>query len=81
VDGLLGEASRKLGKAPLGETTVQRAVALTCTESLGEATHCNRPGDRGGNRHQPVRGQAGVVLFQVRIVGSGATGQRSVRGP
>jgi transposase len=38
VDGLLREASRKPGKAPLAEATVQRVVALTCAEPPGEAT-------------------------------------------
>ena len=39
VDGLLRDASRKPGKAPLGETMVRRVVALTCAEPPGEATH------------------------------------------
>jgi transposase len=39
VEGLLREASRKPGKAPLAEVTVQRVVALTCAEPPGEATH------------------------------------------
>jgi transposase len=39
VDGLLREASRKSGKAPLGDATVQRVVALTCAEPPGEVTH------------------------------------------
>ena len=39
VDGLLREASRKPGKAPLGDATVQRVVALTCAEPPGEVTH------------------------------------------
>jgi transposase len=39
VDGLLREASRKPGKAPLADATVQRVVALTCAEPPGEATH------------------------------------------
>jgi transposase len=39
VDGLLRDATRKPGKAPLGERTVQRVVALTCAEPPGEATH------------------------------------------
>jgi transposase len=38
VDGLLREASRKPGKAPLAEATVQRVVALTCADPPGEAT-------------------------------------------
>jgi transposase len=38
VDGLLREATRKPGKAPLGERTVHRVVALTCAEPPGEAT-------------------------------------------
>jgi transposase len=39
VEGLLREASRKPGKAPLAEATVRRVVALTCAEPPGEATH------------------------------------------
>lgn len=38
VEGLLRDATRKPGKAPLGEATVRRVVALTCTEPPGEAT-------------------------------------------
>jgi hypothetical protein len=36
---LLRDATRKPGKAPLGDQTVQRIVTLTCTEPPGEATH------------------------------------------
>jgi transposase len=39
VDGLLRDATRKPGKAPLGDQTVRRVVALTCAEPPGEATH------------------------------------------
>jgi len=39
VDGLVREARRKPGKAPLGDATVHRVVALTCAEPTGEATH------------------------------------------
>jgi transposase len=39
VDGLLRDATRKPGKAPTPERTVQRVVALTCSEPPGEATH------------------------------------------
>jgi transposase len=39
VDGLLRDATRKPGKAPLGEEVVRRVVALTCSEPPGEATH------------------------------------------
>jgi hypothetical protein len=39
VDGLLREATRKPGKAPLGGATVHRVVTLTCAEPPGEATH------------------------------------------
>jgi transposase len=39
VDGLLREAARKPGKAPLSDVTVRRVVALTCAEPPGEATH------------------------------------------
>jgi transposase len=39
VDGLLRDATRKPGKAPLGDATVQRVVALTCAEPPGAATH------------------------------------------
>ena len=37
--GLLRDASRKPGKAPLGDQTVRRVVALTCAEPPGEVTH------------------------------------------
>ena len=39
VDGLLRDATRKPGKAPLGDQTVRRVVALTCAEPPGAATH------------------------------------------
>ena len=39
VDVLLREPSRKPGKAPLPASTVNRIVALTCTEPPGEVTH------------------------------------------
>ena len=39
VEGLLRDATRKPGKAPLGDATVQRVVTLTCAEPPGEATH------------------------------------------
>jgi transposase len=39
VPGLLRDKTRKPGKAPLGEMTVRRVVALTCAEPPGEATH------------------------------------------
>jgi transposase len=39
VDGLLRDATRKPGKAPLGDAMVQRVVALTCAEPPGAATH------------------------------------------
>jgi transposase len=39
VDGLLCDATRKPGKAPLGDALVHRVVALTCAEPPGEATH------------------------------------------
>ena len=39
VDGLLRDATRKPGKAPLDHALVRRVVALTCTEPPGEATH------------------------------------------
>ena len=39
VDGLLREKSRVPGKAPLPRETVERVVALTCSEPPGEATH------------------------------------------
>ena len=38
VDGLLRDRTRKPGKAPLGEATVRRVVALTCGEPPGETT-------------------------------------------
>ena len=39
VDGLLRDATRKPGTAPVSERTVQRVVVLTCAEPPGEATH------------------------------------------
>src|ERR671910_1977659 len=39
IDGLLRDATRKPGKAPLDEATVHRVVGLTCSEPPGEATH------------------------------------------
>ena len=39
VEGLLRDASRKPGKAPLGDAMARRVVALTCAEPPGEATH------------------------------------------
>jgi hypothetical protein len=39
VEGLLRDATRKPGKAPLGEATVRRVVALTCADPPGDATH------------------------------------------
>jgi transposase len=39
VEGVLRDASRKPGKAPLGGATVHRVVELTCAAPPGEATH------------------------------------------
>jgi transposase len=39
VEGLLRDATRKPGKAPLGDATVHHVVALTCAAPPGEATH------------------------------------------
>ena len=39
VDGLLHDATRKPGKAPLADATVHQVVAFTCAEPPGEATH------------------------------------------
>ena len=39
VDGLLREATRKPGKAPVPAEVVQQLIALTCAEPPGEATH------------------------------------------
>src|SRR5688572_10153880 len=39
VEGLLRDATRKPGKAPLGDEVVHQVVALTCAEPPGEATH------------------------------------------
>ena len=39
VDGLLRDRTRKPGKAPIGEETRARVVALTCTEPPHRATH------------------------------------------
>jgi transposase len=38
VEGLLRDASRRPGKAPLGDAVVRRVVTLTCAEPPGEAT-------------------------------------------
>jgi transposase len=39
VDGLLRDRARVPGKAPLPRETVERVLALTCSEPPGEATH------------------------------------------
>jgi len=39
VDGLLRDATRKPGKAPLGDAMAHHVVALTCAEPPGAATH------------------------------------------
>jgi len=39
VDGLLRDAARGPGKAPVPADVVQRLIALTCAEPPGEATH------------------------------------------
>jgi transposase len=39
VDGLLRDATRKPGKAPLGEAVVRRVMTVTCAAPPGEATH------------------------------------------
>ena len=39
IDGLLRDATRKPGKPPTPEPSVQRVVALTCSEPSGAATH------------------------------------------
>jgi Homeodomain-like domain len=39
VEGLLRDATRKPGKAPLGDALVHRVVGLTCTDPPGETTH------------------------------------------
>jgi transposase len=39
VDGLLRDKPRRPGKPPLPRETVERVVALTCSEPPGEATH------------------------------------------
>lgn len=39
VDALLREPSRKPGKAPLPQATVNKVVAMTCAEPPGQATH------------------------------------------
>jgi transposase len=39
VEGLLRDATRKPGKAPLAAATVRRVVALTCAEPPDAATH------------------------------------------
>src|SRR5262245_50655062 len=40
VVGLLRDAARGPGKAPLGDEVVRRVWTLTCAEPPGEATHC-----------------------------------------
>src|SRR6188472_2460015 len=39
VDGLLHDATRPAGKAPLPPATIERVVAMTLAEPAGEATH------------------------------------------
>src|SRR5918994_2423196 len=39
VEGLLRDATRQPGKAPLGDAVVRRVVTLTCAEPPGQATH------------------------------------------
>jgi transposase len=59
VDGLLRDATRKPGKAPLGDQTVRRVVTLTCAEPPGAATHWT---GRAMARH------AGVSLRSVQRI-------------
>jgi hypothetical protein len=44
VDGLLHEATRPAGKAPLTSAVIERVVAMTLAEPPGETTHwtCGR---------------------------------------
>src|SRR5687768_2337929 len=42
VEGLLRDATRKPGKAPLGDRTVRRVVTLTCDEPPSEPTQSTR---------------------------------------
>jgi hypothetical protein len=47
VEGLLRDASRKPGKASLGESLVRRVVTLTCAEpSACAASVCRTPSGR-----------------------------------
>src|SRR3954464_6310313 len=39
VDGLLRDKTRKPGKAPLGDDSARRVVALTCAGPPGDVTH------------------------------------------
>jgi hypothetical protein len=58
VEGLLRDAPRKPGKAPLGDVVVHRVVTLTCAEPPGEATHLDRPRDGQDGRDLPAFGAA-----------------------
>src|SRR5947209_2600084 len=53
VDGLLHDATRPAGKAPLPPATIERVVAMTLAEPPGEATHWTLSGDGQGRRGQP----------------------------
>jgi hypothetical protein len=53
----LRDATRKPGKAPLGEVTVRQVVALTCAEPPGEATHWT-----GRAMAIPIAEASGVTL-------------------
>ena len=45
VEGLLRDATRKPGKAPLGDQTVRRVVSLTCAEAARRSHPLDRPSD------------------------------------
>ena len=58
VDGLLREKPRIPGKPPLPRETVERVLALNCTEPPGEGNPLDRPGDGQGRRHWAQLGAA-----------------------
>src|SRR5437588_8628494 len=57
VDGLLHEATRPAGKAPLPWAVIERVVEMTLAEPPGETTHwtCRAMGKAAGDRPGSVR--------------------------
>ena len=57
VDGLLHDATRPAGKAPLSPATIERVVAMTLAEPPGEATHwtCRAMAKAVGVSHRSVQ--------------------------